>query len=141
MSKVIIYSDGASKGNPGASGIGVVLSDQEGKMLAEISEFVGVTTNNVAEYKALIRGLEEAIKLEADEVEISTDSELLARQISGVYKVKAPHLKELHALVISLLRTFRKVSISHVMREHNRLADKLAKSGSNSDPARLNING
>lgn len=134
MSKLVIYTDGASRGNPGAAGIGVVVSDAEGNVLAEISEYIGETTNNVAEYTALIRGLEEALRLGADEVEISTDSELMARQISGVYKVKAEHLKDCYARAMSLLQTFRRATISHVVREHNRLADKLAGLGANRNP-------
>lgn len=132
--KVTIFTDGASKGNPGAAGIGVVLSDSEARILAEISEYIGETTNNVAEYKALIRGLEKAAELGATEVEISTDSELMARQITGVYKVKAEHLKELHSKVLSLLRHFREVSITHVVREENKLADRLAREGSGRTP-------
>lgn len=129
MKKIIIFSDGASKGNPGDAGIGVVLSDENGSMLCEIADYIGQTTNNVAEYKALIRGLEKAAELGASVVEISTDSQLLARQLAGVYKVKAPNLKPLHDQAMILLRHFAKVSISHVMREYNKRADQLANEG------------
>jgi ribonuclease HI len=131
MDKLLIFSDGASRGNPGAAGIGVVISSANGKTVKELSENIGETTNNVAEYTALIRGLEEAVKLRAAEVEIHTDSELMARQITGVYKVKAQHLIPLVTRVHSLLRQFSRVSISHVVREHNRTADALARKGSN----------
>lgn len=129
MSKYFIYSDGASKGNPGDAGIGVVISDDEGTPVREIGEYIGQTTNNVAEYKALIRGLQECLDLGATAVEISTDSELLARQISGVYKVKSENLKPLYAEVMSILRRFDSVKVSHVMREFNKRADELANQG------------
>lgn len=126
MSTVIIHSDGASKGNPGDAGIGVVISDQRGRVIGEISEYIGQATNNVAEYKALIRGLEEARRLGANAVRISTDSELLARQITGQYRVKAPLLKPLHEKLTRTLSEFREVSVSHVLRHLNTRADKLA---------------
>lgn len=129
MRKYLIYSDGASKGNPGDAGIGVVISDDEGTPVREIGEYIGTTTNNVAEYKALIRGLQECLDLGATAVEISTDSELLARQISGVYKVKSDNLKPLYAEVMSILRRFESVKVSHVMREFNKRADELANQG------------
>ena len=129
MSKVIIYSDGASKGNPGDAGIGVVISSQDGTLLKEISHYIGKVTNNMAEYVALIVGLREALRLGATSVEISTDSELMARQLAGVYKVKAENLKPLFAEAIELLRQFSQVSISHVMREFNKRADELANEG------------
>ncbi len=124
-----IFTDGASRGNPGDAGIGVVIADQEGNALREVGEYIGRTTNNVAEYSALIRGLREALELGADAVCISTDSELMARQLAGVYKVKSDNLKALHAQAIALLRRFRKVSITHVMRELNKRADQLANEG------------
>ncbi len=129
MKHVTLFTDGASKGNPGEAGIGVVITSDDGRPLREIGEHIGVTTNNVAEYAALIRGLKEALDLGADAIEISTDSELLARQIAGVYKVKSDRLKPLHEEAIQLLRNFRSVSISHVMREFNSRADELANLG------------
>jgi ribonuclease HI len=119
MSSVIIYSDGASKGNPGDAGIGIVISDEKGKVLREVAEYIGKTTNNVAEYSALIRGLREAAELDATQIEIRTDSELLARQL----------LKPLFEEAISLLRVFERVSISHVVRGLNKRADELANEG------------
>lgn len=129
MKKAIIYSDGASKGNPGDAGIGIVISDEDGNVVREIADYVGKTTNNVAEYCALIRGLRDASELGAAQVEIRTDSELLARQLTGVYKVKSANLKPLFEEAISLLRSFENVSISHVFREFNKRADELANEG------------
>jgi len=123
-----INIDGASKGNPGAAGIGVVVSDSEGRVLKEVSEYIGQTTNNVAEYTALLRGLEEALALGARSVRVLTDSELLARQVVGIYKVKAPHLLQLNEMALALMKKFRTASVSHVRRELNAAADKLASS-------------
>ena len=129
MDKCVIYTDGASKGNPGDAGIGIVISEPDGTVVSEIAEYIGKATNNVAEYKALISGLVECLELGATSVEISTDSELLARQITGFYKVKSERLKPLHGEVMSILRCFRAVSVSHVAREFNRRADELANEG------------
>jgi ribonuclease HI len=129
MSRLVIYSDGASKGNPGDAGIGVVITDEKGNVLREVAEYIGVTTNNVAEYAALIRGLREAAELAATQIDIRTDSELLARQLSGVYKVKSARLKPLCEQALSLIRGFERVTISHVARALNRRADELANEG------------
>jgi len=126
---LVIHSDGASKGNPGDAGIGVVISTPEGKVLREIAEYIGTATNNYAEYAALIRGMQEAIDLGATSIELRTDSELLARQLAGLYKVKSPNLQPLHQEAVSLLRAFASVSISHVVRELNKRADELANEG------------
>ncbi len=129
MSRVIIYTDGASKGNPGDAGIGVVISSPDGIVIREIGEYIGKTTNNVAEYTALIRGLKEAAEIGATQIEISTDSELMARQLSGVYRVKSPNLQPLYAQATSLIHHFESVRITHVMRELNKRADELANQG------------
>jgi len=129
MSRVVIYSDGASKGNPGDAGIGVVITDEKGSVLSEIAEYIGKTTNNVAEYSALIRGIKEAAELRATQIDIRTDSKLLAMQLSGVYKVKSANLKPLFEEAVSLLRVFERVTISHVVRELNKRADELANEG------------
>lgn len=129
MKKLTIYTDGASKGNPGDAGIGVIITAEDGSVLCEIGEYIGKTTNNVAEYAALVRGLEEAIKLGATSVELSTDSELMARQLAGVYKVKSPNLKPLFEKATMLLRNFAKVTVTHVVREFNKRADELANEG------------
>ncbi len=132
MKKLYLAVDGASKGNPGPAGIGVVIADETGEEILAIGENIGITTNNVAEYTALIRGLQECLDLGAESVLISTDSELLARQLEGVYKVKAPHLQPLYLEVRSLLGRFKEARVTHVGRELNKRADKLASAAANS---------
>ncbi len=127
MKKALIYSDGASSGNPGRSGIGGVVT-VEGRA-HEFSRFIGVTTNNVAEYSALITALEKALDLGATEAEIYLDSELLVRQINGVYKVRHENLKPLFDKSVRLLRRFSKFTVRHVPREQNQKADALSKKG------------
>ena len=124
--KVSMHTDGAARGNPGQAGLGVVISAQDGRRLLELSEYLGSTTNNIAEYRALIRGLEEAKNLGAKEVEAFTDSELVARQISGQYKVKSPGLLPLFQKAKVLLGGFSSAKVTHVRREYNKEADKLA---------------
>ncbi len=124
--RLLLFTDGASRGNPGPSGAGVVIEDAEGHLLEELSEYLGRGTNNEAEYRALILGLTRAAELGATEVEIRTDSELMARQISGVYRVKHPGLKPLFEEVGILLARFRRQSVTHLPREQNSQADKLA---------------
>lgn len=131
MKTVTIYTDGASRGNPGDAGIGVVVAAEDGTILREIGEYIGKTTNNVAEYSALIRGLREAIDLGADSVQISTDSQLMAFQLTGIYKVKSPNLKPFYQEAMNLLQRFRKVTVSHVVRDLNKRADQLANEGIN----------
>ena len=124
--KLIIHTDGLSKGNPGPGAIGATLKDTKGKNVAVISQAIGVTTNNVAEYKALIAALEKALKLGAKEIEIRSDSELMVRQFAGRYKIKSPLLKPLYLQAGKLLTKFTAVKISHIPRELNAEADKLA---------------
>ncbi|MGB9822087.1 ribonuclease HI family protein [Thermodesulfovibrio sp.] len=126
--KAQLYCDGASRGNPGNAGIGCLII-LDNKKIA-ISEYIGKTTNNVAEYTALIRGLQEALNQKAEEIEIFSDSELLVRQIKGVYKVRNKNLIPLYEKVRELLSRFKKYQISHIYREENSLADKLAKEAS-----------
>ena len=121
-----IYIDGASRGNPGPAGIGIVLKDGGGRVVAEISEFIGRGTNNVAEYRALIRGLEEAATLGARQVIVRSDSELLVRQLTGEYKVKSPDLSPLHLEAHRLLKTFPKSAVERIPRGENAAADALA---------------
>jgi queuosine biosynthesis protein QueD len=121
-----LYVDGASKGNPGPAAIGVLILNGEGKKLKEISEFIGKATNNVAEYQALIFGLREALKIGASRVIIHTDSELLAKQIQGEYKVKNPKLKKLFSEAVSFLNKFSSFEVRKVEREENLEADVLA---------------
>ena len=130
MIKLILFIDGACKGNPGAAGIGVLVTSETGEILAEIGESVGQTTNNVAEYKALIRGLEEARDRGAGSVLIHTDSQLMARQMEGRYKINAPHLRTLQQEAQALCRLFPGgVILTHILREGNARADQLANQG------------
>ena len=125
MTELDIYIDGASKGNPGHSGIGVVIC-QGGNTVKNISRYIGQATNNIAEYTALIFALQEALIMRADIVKINTDSQLLYRQINRTYKVRHPNITGLFAQALRLMSGFTKVSISHIPREKNRAADKLA---------------
>ena len=120
-----ICFDGASRGNPGKAAIGVVVL-RNGVPVREISETIGQATNNVSEYRALLRGLEEAEALGARRVQILSDSELVVRQLSGRYRVRSPSLIALHRDALTRLRKFDRVSIRHVPREENRGADALA---------------
>jgi ribonuclease HI len=127
---VILYTDGACKGNPGPSGIGGALYRAgEAEPFRTYAEGIGKTTNNVAEYRALLRGLREALLDGADEIEIRTDSELMARQLTGRYRVAAPQIQPLHAEALALVARFDKAAIRHVPREQNALADRLANQG------------
>lgn len=122
---LILQVDGGSRGNPGPAAIGVVIKDKSGKVLAQIGEVIGEFTNNVAEYRALIRGLEEARTLGADSVEIRSDSELLVSQVQGKFKVKSPDLGPLHLEATRLLRQFPHWTAKRVSRGENGAADAL----------------
>jgi ribonuclease HI len=126
MKKIIIHSDGGARGNPGPAGIGAVLTDETGKTLAEISRYLGETTNNQAEYRALLAGLEKAKDLGATEVACLLDSELVVKQLNHEYKVKSPDLAPLFLKVYNLSQSFKKISFSHVRRGFNKEADRLA---------------
>lgn len=125
MNCLDIYIDGASKGNPGHSGVGIVIY-KNGLLLKEISNYIGQATNNIAEYTALIYALEEALLLKAKTLKINTDSQLLARQINRVYKVKHEGLIGLYERAVRLLNGFEKVLVNHIPREKNAYADRLA---------------
>jgi ribonuclease HI len=128
--ELFLFVDGASKGNPGAAGIGALLTTPDGEIVAEIGEPIGITTNNVAEYKALIRGLSEAKMLGALSVTVHTDSQLMARQMEGRYKINAPHLQALQAEAQALCRQFPGgVILTHILRAGNARADQLANQG------------
>lgn len=127
--KLIIHTDGAARGNPGPAGIGVIIRKEDGTILAEISQFIGRATNNVAEYTALITALEKAAALGAEEIEVYTDSELVVKQIIGEYRVKNEGLKPLHRKVKSLASQFSNFRIAHVVRDKNKEADRLANKG------------
>jgi ribonuclease HI len=123
--KLVLHVDGGARGNPGPAALGVVLTRPDGELVEEIAEPIGVATNNVAEYQALLRGLERARALGATELEIVGDSELVARQLTGAYKVRHPALKPLHQEASSALRAFERWRIRTVPRAENARADEL----------------
>ena len=129
LDRVIINCDGAARGNPGPAGAGAVVVDDAGHVLAEVAEGLGETTNNVAEYTAAIRGLEEAERLGARRVLLRSDSQLLINQLTGRYRVKTPHLVPLHRRIRELVMRFERVTFEHVPRERNGEADRLANLG------------
>ena len=125
--RLLIHTDGAARGNPGPAGAGAVLRDAStGDVVAEIAEGLGRATNNVAEWTAVRLALEEARRLGATHVDVRMDSELVARQISGLYRVKHPDLKPIHGAVMGLLRSFDGYTVGHIPRELNRDADRLS---------------
>ena len=123
--RLIVHVDGGARGNPGPAAIGVVVSDIDGNVVGELGEPIGDATNNVAEYRALIRGIEWARTLGADELEIVNDSELVARQLTGDYRVKHPAMKPLHAAAMAGLSGFDAWSVRTVPRAQNARADEL----------------
>lgn len=127
-SVVLIYVDGAAKGNPGPAGIGIQLV-KEGVVLSEDCDYIGETTNNVAEYKALIRGLTMAKELDIREVGVISDSELVVKHVLGKYKVKSELLRPLYLEAVQLSKQFERFSITHVDRSQNSEADRLANEG------------
>lgn len=125
MKEIEIYIDGASKGNPGPSGIGVVIC-QDSQTIKNISSFIGNTTNNIAEYTALIYGLQEGLILNAERIKINTDSQLLCRQINKTYKIRNSNILGLYNQALHLMSAFKEVSVKQISRQENRGADKLA---------------
>jgi ribonuclease HI len=122
---VVVHVDGGARGNPGPAAVGVVVSAPDGAVLDEYAERIGVATNNVAEYRALLRGVERAAALGAREVEFVNDSELVAKQINGAYKVKHPAMKPLYDEAIAALEGFEHWKIRSVPRAQNARADAL----------------
>jgi ribonuclease HI len=123
--KVVVHVDGGARGNPGPAAVGVVVSSAEGELLDEAAETIGTATNNVAEYRAVLLGLERARTLGASEIELVNDSELIARQLTGHYKVKHPAMRPLHAEALTSLGEFDRWAIRTVRREENARADEL----------------
>jgi ribonuclease HI len=121
----VVHVDGGARGNPGPAAIGVVVSDSGGTVLDELGETIGEATNNVAEYEALITGALRARDLGATEVELVNDSELVAKQVLGQYKVKQPHLRPLHKRALEVLEGFDRWTVRSVKREQNADADAL----------------
>ena len=126
MKKGYLFSDGASRGNPGPAGAGFVLIGEDGQVASQGKRYLGMMTNNQAEYLALIDGLSKALELGYDEIEINLDSELLVRQINGEYRVKDKTLKIYYKQVMEILTKFKSVSTRHIPREKNKVADRLA---------------
>jgi ribonuclease HI len=123
--KLIIHTDGGARGNPGPAGLGVYITDEAGKVLMEHSRYLGETTNNQAEYMAIIDALEHAKELGADEVDMYMDSELAVKQLNGEYRVRNAGLAPLFLRIHNLRIGFRRVRFSHVRRERNKDADRL----------------
>ena len=140
---LIAHCDGGARGNPGPSGYGVVIQDEAGRKIAALSQYLGHQTNNFAEYQGLIAALEYAIEHGHKALKVVSDSELLVRQIKGIYKVKNLTLQELHARAKELIAQLEWFSIDHALREHNREADELANqamdkgTGRTDSPARV----
>jgi ribonuclease HI len=123
--KLVVHVDGGARGNPGPAAAAAVLSTPDGDVVDEAHEYLGVASNNVAEYRGLLLGLQRAGALGADEVEVVNDSELVAKQVNGVYKVKHPDMRPLHAESLKALREFARWSIRSVPRAENAAADAL----------------
>ena len=123
--KVVVHVDGGARGNPGPAAAGAVISTPDGEVIADAAEAIGVATNNVAEYRGLRLGLRKARELGASEVEVVNDSELIAKQVNGTYKVKHRDMKPLHAAALQALRDFERWSIRSVPRAQNAGADAL----------------
>jgi ribonuclease HI len=123
--KATMFADGGSRGNPGPAASGAVLFDESGAVLREVGTYLGVATNNVAEWTGLLTGLEAALELGIDDLSVRLDSELVVKQISGVYRVKHEGLIPLHAKAKVLLRKFAHVDVQHVRRKENAAADAL----------------
>ena len=125
VKRLVVNVDGGARGNPGPAAVAAVVSDPDGEVIAERAETIGVATNNVAEYRALLLGIELARELGAEELELIGDSQLIVRQVRGEYKVKEPGLKPLHRQATEALDRFARWSIRDVRRAHNERADEL----------------
>mgnify|MGYP001137921623 FL=1 len=124
---MVICTDGASLGNPGLAAIGAIIKDEQGRLIARISQRIGQATNNQAEYRAIIAALEEAVRFGAEEVDIMSDSELVVKQLNGQYRVKKASLRPLYQKVAQLIGSLAAFTITQIPREQNREADRLAK--------------
>lgn len=125
MQAAKIYIDGGARGNPGAAGIGIVIKDGDNKLVKELHKYIGETTNNIAEYTALIYALQEALMLGLKDIAVYSDSELLVKQLKGEYKVKNQNLKIYYDQFLHLRPGFKSFSVKHIAREKNKEADKL----------------
>lgn len=122
---LVIYSDGGSRGNPGQSACGFIIEDSNGVMLAKGGEYLGITTNNQAEYQGVKIALEKAVKISGENILFRADSLLVINQLKGIYKVKNKELWPIHKSIKSLLKNFKEVRFEHVPREQNQIADGL----------------
>lgn len=129
--KVVIYTDGGSRGNPGPAGIGVVMLDEKKKKIKEMCKYIGEATNNAAEYNALICGLEEALVLKADEITVYMDSEFVTKQMNGEYRVRNADIKPLFEKALDILKKFKSFEIKYIERSKNKDADRLANKAMN----------
>jgi ribonuclease HI len=123
--RATLFADGGARGNPGPAALGAVLVGEDGAILREVGQYLGTATNNVAEWSALLAGLTAALELGVEDLVVRMDSELVVRQVSGVYRVKHPDLIPLHGKARQLLRRFRSVDVAHVPRKQNALADRV----------------
>ena len=123
--KFTLNTDGGARGNPGPSAIGCVIKNSSGEVVNQFKEYIGIATNNVSEYSALIKGLSIALELDISSLSCFLDSELVVKQVNGIYRVKDENLKLLHSEVAVLKSKFKQISFNHVRREANSLADKL----------------
>ncbi len=126
MNKLIIYTDGGSRGNPGPAGIGAAFYNEKKEKVAEVSQFIGVATNNQAEYKAVIAALQKAAQLGATNLEFYLDSELVVKQLNREYRVKDKDLAPLFLQIYNLSLSFQRITYAHIYREQNKEADRLA---------------
>ena len=132
--RLVVNVDGGARGNPGPAAIGVVVAEPDGTVIDEIAEPIGIAPNNIAEYRAVLKGLERAQALGAGEVELIGDSELVARQLTGAYKVKHPSMKPLHAQALAALSGFDRWRIRTVPRAQNARADALVNAALDAAP-------
>ena len=123
---MVIFTDGASRGNPGPAAIGAVIKNERGQLITSLSQAIGITTNNQAEYQAIIAALKRALSLEAGHVDLRSDSELVVNQIKGQYRVKKASLRPLYLKVAQLASQFESFTITCIPREENEEADRLA---------------
>jgi ribonuclease HI len=123
---LIINTDGASRGNPGPAAIGIVIKNDKNEVVGQVSRRIGFTTNNVAEYIAVITALKEVLKLQADEISLFVDSELLCRQLTGRYQVKSVALRPYYFEIINIIKKLKSFEVNHIRREYNCEADQLA---------------
>ena len=123
--QVVIYTDGGSRGNPGPAAAGILIFDKKEKLIKLNAKYLGIMTNNQAEYEALLTSLRMAQAMKVEEISFYMDSDLIVKQLRGEFKVKSPNIKSIKATVDKLANKFRKVEFFHVRREYNKFADKL----------------